>query len=59
MADAVLPVIFLKLFFFRRFLFSLKRKSGKNKSYSPLNRLSRASAMRLRALVGARVPALT
>ena len=50
---------FLELFFFRRFFFSLKRKSGKNKSYSPLNRLSSASAMRLRALVGASVPART
>ena len=28
-------------------------------SYSPLNLLSKASAMRLRALVGARVPART
>ena len=28
-----IPIIFLKLFFFRRFFFSLKRKSGKKKCH--------------------------
>ena len=52
-------LFFLSFSFSAAFSFHLKRKSGKNKSYSPLNLLSSASAIRLRALVGARVPALT
>lgn len=47
------------LFFAPLFLFFEREKRQNQTFYSPLNRLSRASAMRLRALVGARVPART
>ena len=40
MAFAVLPIIFLELFFFRRFFFSLKRKSGREESLYPLSPVS-------------------
>ena len=40
-----IPIILPELFFFRRFLFSMKRKSGKEESLYPLSPVS-SRAMR-------------
>ena len=53
-------VLFLSFSFWATFSPLYKeKKSQKKKPYSPLNRLSSASAIRLSAFVGARVPART
>ena len=57
---AVILVLFLSFSFWATFSPLYKeKKSQKKKPYSPLNRLSSASAIRLSAFVGARVPART